>query len=203
VIASENDDRAVESPFRLLGQVHDEDADLAWTRFRCFDTDTGTWISTDPLELDGGMTPYALDGSPSDVVDPLGLSTSGGGCNGPNNSVPDLSQFQAGQGYSGVYDPATGTLRMQPSTPARNMPVPKGWVPRGGGHDIVADSFRDAGAPHERLQGFTAIQQEDGSLQTEYLSRSINERYAKSTVPLSEQQPIRDRLSALTGRSVK
>jgi RHS repeat-associated protein len=70
----------VESPFRLLGQVHDEDADLSWTRFRCFDADTGTWISTDPLEIAGGLNLYGLDGSPSDVVDPLGLATSGGAC---------------------------------------------------------------------------------------------------------------------------
>jgi RHS repeat-associated protein len=63
----------VESPFRLLGQVHDEDAELAWTRFRCFDADTGTWISTDPLEIRGGSNAYALDGSPNLVIDPLGL----------------------------------------------------------------------------------------------------------------------------------
>jgi RHS repeat-associated protein len=63
----------VESPFRLLGQVNDEDAELAWTRFRCFDADTGTWISTDPFEIAGGLALYGFDGSPSDVVDPLGL----------------------------------------------------------------------------------------------------------------------------------
>lgn len=202
VIAAENDDRAVESPFRLLGQVHDDDADLAWTRFRCFDADTGTWISTDPLELHGGMSPYALDGSPSAVVDPLGLSTSGGGCNGPEDSVPDLSRFQAGQGYSGVYDPVTGTLRMQPSTPGRNMPVPPGWVPRGGGHDIVAESFRDAGVPEGRLQGFTALQQPDGSLKTEYFSGSLNGRYPENDIPSAERQPIRNKLSQLTRRNI-
>jgi uncharacterized protein RhaS with RHS repeats len=60
--------------------VHDEDAELAWTRFRCFDADTGTWISTDPLGVAGGLNLYGFDGSPSDVVDPLGLSTSGGDC---------------------------------------------------------------------------------------------------------------------------
>jgi RHS repeat-associated protein len=67
----------VESPFRLLGQVHDEDAELSWTRFRCFDADTGTWISTDPLEMMGGFNLYAVDGSPTSVSDPLGLSTVG------------------------------------------------------------------------------------------------------------------------------
>jgi RHS repeat-associated protein len=75
----QSDGPRVESPFRLLGQVNDPDADLCWTRFRCFDAETGTWISTDPLEISGGLNLYGLDGSPSDVVDPLGLSTGGGG----------------------------------------------------------------------------------------------------------------------------
>ena len=30
----------IESPFRLLGQVADEDAEIGWTRFRCFDAET-------------------------------------------------------------------------------------------------------------------------------------------------------------------
>jgi hypothetical protein len=60
--------------------VNDDDAELAWTRFRCFDAETGTWISTDPLEISGGLNLYGFDGSPSAVVDPLGLSTKGGSC---------------------------------------------------------------------------------------------------------------------------
>src|SRR5690606_2042993 len=76
----QSDVPSVESPFRFLGQFQDDDAELSWTRFRCFDAETGTWISTDPLEFDGGFNLYGFDGSPSDVVDPFGLSTSGGAC---------------------------------------------------------------------------------------------------------------------------
>jgi RHS repeat-associated protein len=75
----QSDGPRVESRFRLLGQVNDEDAELSWTRFRCFDADTGTWISTDPLEINGGLNLYGFDGSPSCVVDPLGVSRSGRG----------------------------------------------------------------------------------------------------------------------------
>jgi RHS repeat-associated protein len=71
----QSDGPRVESPFRLLGQVHDEDADLSWTRFRCFDANTGTWISTDPLEVEGGLTLYGFDGSPTNEADILGLTT--------------------------------------------------------------------------------------------------------------------------------
>src|SRR5690606_5047393 len=49
----EGESTPVTSPFRLLGQVIDEDADLCWTRFRCFDAETESWVSTDPLGLDG------------------------------------------------------------------------------------------------------------------------------------------------------
>jgi RHS repeat-associated protein len=73
----QSDGPRVESPFRLLGQVHDEDAELSWTRFRCFDADTGTWISTDPLGLLGGSNLYAF-GCPTRQVDPLGLQPDGG-----------------------------------------------------------------------------------------------------------------------------
>jgi RHS repeat-associated protein len=55
---------AINSPFRLLGQVADEDAELCFTRFRCFDPEIGSWISSDPLELEGGLNLYGFDGAP-------------------------------------------------------------------------------------------------------------------------------------------
>jgi RHS repeat-associated protein len=65
---------AINSPFRLLGQVADDDAELCFTRFRCFDPEVGSWISSDPLEIAGGLNLYGFDGAPTDVVDPLGLA---------------------------------------------------------------------------------------------------------------------------------
>jgi RHS repeat-associated protein len=65
----------IESPFRLLGQVADEDAELGWTRFRCFDAETGRWLSPDPLGIDGGSNLSALGGAPTLTVDVRGLST--------------------------------------------------------------------------------------------------------------------------------
>jgi RHS repeat-associated protein len=69
------DERAAEiaSPFRLLGQYADEEAGVCYTRFRYFDAGTGRWLCADPLGVDGGTNIYAMDGSPSMVVDPLGL----------------------------------------------------------------------------------------------------------------------------------
>jgi RHS repeat-associated protein len=64
----------VESPFRLLGQVYDEESGLSWTRFRCFDAETGRWLSADPIGLKGGLDTLGFNGSPTDVIDPLGLA---------------------------------------------------------------------------------------------------------------------------------
>ncbi|MGC4070550.1 MAG: toxin C-terminal domain-containing protein [Polyangiaceae bacterium] len=74
---------AINSPFRLLGQVADDDAELCFTRYRCFDPEIGSWISSDPLEVAGGLNLYGFDGAPTDVVDPLGLATGGGNPHGP------------------------------------------------------------------------------------------------------------------------
>jgi RHS repeat-associated protein len=65
----------VESPFRLLGQVYDEESGLSWTRFRCFDAETGRWLSADPLGLAGGQNLFGWNKSPLRYVDPLGLAS--------------------------------------------------------------------------------------------------------------------------------
>jgi RHS repeat-associated protein len=63
----------VESPFRLLGQYADEETGLCYTRFRYFDAEVGRWCSPDPLGLVGGLNLTGFDGTPTNVVDPLGL----------------------------------------------------------------------------------------------------------------------------------
>ncbi|MGC4070548.1 MAG: RHS repeat-associated core domain-containing protein [Polyangiaceae bacterium] len=86
---------AINSPFRLLGQVADDDAELCFTRYRCFDPEIGSWISSDPLEIEGGLNLYGFDGAPTDVVDPLGLATQGGGCGGTSNTIHHPSKRAA------------------------------------------------------------------------------------------------------------
>ncbi|WP_437734316.1 restriction endonuclease fold toxin [Sorangium sp. So ce1335] len=66
--------RPVESPFRLLGQYADEEIGLCYTRFRYFDPEVGSWCSSDPLRINGGLHLFAFDGSPTVHVDPLGLT---------------------------------------------------------------------------------------------------------------------------------
>lgn len=70
----ERSGRAVESPFRLLGQYADDETGLCYTRFRYFDAEVGRWCSPDPLGPKGGLNLMGFDGVPTWTVDPFGLS---------------------------------------------------------------------------------------------------------------------------------
>lgn len=73
-MSERNRERKVESPFRLLGQFADEEMGLCCTWFRYFDPQIGRWCSPDPLGIDGGKNLLAFSGSPTNEVDPLGLT---------------------------------------------------------------------------------------------------------------------------------
>ncbi len=64
----------VESPFRLLGQYADEETGLCYTRFRYFDPEVGRWCSPDPLGIAGGYDLIGFNGSPTQAIDPFGLT---------------------------------------------------------------------------------------------------------------------------------
>jgi uncharacterized protein RhaS with RHS repeats len=67
--------------------VYDEESGLSWTRFRCFDAETGRWLSADPLGLDGGRDAFGFDGSPANVIDLLGLMSEVGDPHSRNKEV--------------------------------------------------------------------------------------------------------------------
>jgi RHS repeat-associated protein len=67
----------VETPFRLLGQYHDDETELCCTRYRYFDPRVGRWLSADPLGVAGGPNVFAFAGSPTVDTDPLGLCATG------------------------------------------------------------------------------------------------------------------------------
>ena len=133
----------IESPFRLLGQVADEDAELGWTRFRCFDAESGRWLSPDPLGLNGGLNAHALDGAPSVVVDALGRSTSGGSPH-PTAEAAAVAAMQEnnaksiadGKEYGGwVTQNADGTYSTAPPTVGDAKSIPN--MPPPGPNDVA------------------------------------------------------------------
>ncbi|WP_448511366.1 RHS repeat-associated core domain-containing protein, partial [Photorhabdus sp. MH8.4] len=59
---------------RFCGQYEDEESGLFYNRHRYYESDTGQYLSTDPLGLNGGPNPYAYVHNPANWIDPLGLS---------------------------------------------------------------------------------------------------------------------------------
>jgi RHS repeat-associated protein len=106
----------VASPFRLLGQVWDEESGLSWTRFRCFDAATGRWLSADPLELAGGSDTFGFDATPVNAVDALGLAAEGATTGKPGSAT--FSQESAG-GANACSKSAAVWVRSRGSSRAR------------------------------------------------------------------------------------
>jgi RHS repeat-associated protein len=66
-----NDD--ITCNLRFAGQYADEESGLHYNRHRYYDSDTGQYLSPDPIGLLGGVNPYGYVHNPMGWVDPLGL----------------------------------------------------------------------------------------------------------------------------------
>ncbi len=61
-------------PFRYQGQYEDEETGLYYNRFRYYSSDIGTFISSDPISIVGGLNTYAYVKNTNTWIDILGLS---------------------------------------------------------------------------------------------------------------------------------
>ncbi len=61
-------------PFRFQGQYEDVETGLYYNRFRYYDPQEGTYVSQDPIGLEGGMSLYNYVDNPSTWTDVTGLS---------------------------------------------------------------------------------------------------------------------------------
>ena len=62
-------------PFRFQGMYYDTETELCYVRHRYYSCDTGTFISQDPIGLQGGMQLYAYVHDTNSWIDPFGLSS--------------------------------------------------------------------------------------------------------------------------------
>ncbi|MFJ1376763.1 RHS repeat domain-containing protein [Capnocytophaga canimorsus] len=62
-------------PFLYAGQYYDKETDLAYNRFRYYDPNTGSYISQDPIGLEGGLALYQYVTNTNDELDIFGLAT--------------------------------------------------------------------------------------------------------------------------------
>ena len=124
-----------------------------------------------------------------------GLTNLGRGATGVT-----VDDFAVGQGFSGVYDEATGSVLALPSS--RASALPENWVSARGGHAVVDTRLTQAiGAPGGSRAGFTAFLEADGSLGVEWLSRSVN-GLANPYVPEAMRPGILEAPAKATGRAV-
>ncbi|STR05626.1 PAAR-like domain-containing protein [Hafnia alvei] len=58
---------------RFPGQYEDDESGLFYNRYRYYDSETGQYVSPDPIGLAGGVNPYGYVVNPLKYIDPLGL----------------------------------------------------------------------------------------------------------------------------------
>lgn len=93
--------RGVDQPIRMQGQYFDEESGLHYNRYRYYDPSTGSFISQDPIGLNGGTNPYAYAPNPLTWIDPWGLRCTPGEATGRGRNV---TQGRRGtHGNAGVF----------------------------------------------------------------------------------------------------
>ena len=70
----------------FAGQYTDDESGLAYNRFRYYDPQSGNYLASDPIGLNGGETPYAYVHNPMGWIDPFGLA----GCGNLKKKIKDL-----------------------------------------------------------------------------------------------------------------
>ncbi|WP_424410584.1 RHS repeat-associated core domain-containing protein [Pasteurella sp. PK-2025] len=83
----------------FAGQYTDQESGLAYNRFRYYDPESGNYISSDPIGLNGGEQPYRYTQNTMDWVDVLGLAR----CHG-------LPSTRKAGGTGKTYDPINGQV---------------------------------------------------------------------------------------------
>jgi RHS repeat-associated protein len=82
-----------ENQIRFQGQYEDRETGLYYSWFRYYDPNSGTFITQDPLGIEGGWNVYGYGENPINWIDPLGLEAD----KGPNKNRHDAV------GHFGIY----------------------------------------------------------------------------------------------------
>ncbi|MFW6721073.1 RHS repeat-associated core domain-containing protein [Streptomyces sp. MAR4 CNY-716] len=187
------------TPLRFPGQYHDAETGLHYNLHRYYDPATAHYTTPDPLGLAAAPHPTAYPANPHTQADPLGLSPYAATDARIINTSSTLQHNRAAMdlngpnGFSGVYDPATGNLE------ARLSGGPNALVDRAGGHGQINREVFDASGDSV---GFVAIRRED-FVEMRWNSYSVNYvNFGDRAAPMEFRQPIMDTIGRMTGLPV-
>jgi RHS repeat-associated protein len=158
----------VTTPFRLLGQIADDELDLCFTFHRVFDPEVGRWISPDPLGVDGGRNLYGFGGAPTTSADPWGLSPTGTGGSPHTPTLDELSRA-GGAPDKGGLTAAGRALQKHGSRPGSAFPATSGPPAQinAAGQDVLDDILTTPGSTtttrnHPRFGDVTEVRDPSG-----------------------------------------
>ena len=137
-----NDDD-VDCHLRFAGQYADEESGLHYNRHRYYDSETGQYLSPDPIGLLGGVNPYGYVHNPLGWVDPLGLA-----CCPPKVKAEEL-------GYAKINERSHGQSIFYNSKAPKNMRYITPDVDgHNGGFWKAADNVKNLGSRKTRTGTF-------------------------------------------------
>lgn len=133
----DGDGQRVEYNPRFPGQYYDQETGLHYNYFRDYDPETGRYIESDPIGLEGGLNVYGyVGGNPINALDPTGLIKWTG-------SAFSVSAIAGGGGVFDIYTlrtPCVNGKQGYAKVHAAGSAVGFGLVVAGGGGSI---SFED------------------------------------------------------------
>jgi RHS repeat-associated protein len=145
------------TPFRLPGQLVDDDIGLHYNRYRYYDPETGNFISPDPIGLEGGSNLYAFGPNPIGWYDSLGLQHNmwGAAWDAQGNPIPlpHGGQYQSGErGAPDPVPPAWGARNRRNDTEQQFLRDLSAANPNGGGRAVLNGQYPPCPSCHRAMQ---------------------------------------------------
>lgn len=127
------DERHGPCPLGRPGQYRDEESGLDYNYFRYYDSQTGRYLTTDPLGLEPAPNPHAYVINPLAWIDPLGLKPG--------------SQANKSGGHYGLMQPANPGTTAVGTYEINHMPAKDSWLQLG-----LPNSLSESAGPAIRME---------------------------------------------------